>query len=426
MRWILQILDKMIDCYYMKLFFILGREAEISKAEIESAFNEQIEEKSIKYENTLYSPDVCIFDIQPEISPQYLMNILGGTIKIGVINTSFDISARDDELLEQAKNIIMQNIDVEKKMRFGFSIYDGTKNRLDQKEFKKTKKRIQDLGIPLKKILKGNGLKVRYVTSHEPTLSSVTVTENKLIDGGKELVFILDETKIYLGTTEAVQAWKEFSARDYGRPGRDAESGMMPPKLSRILINLAQAPKNAILADPFCGSGTIISEALLLGYRKLIASDIDSIAIANTKENVRWLVNNKKIDENSIANIKYFDIAVTHLGDYIEENSVDTIVTETYLGPPQKEFKNQGELEHEAEHLLSLYQDTLRTFEQILKPGGRVVIAFPLWRSKERTFVHTPIISEIESYGFKKLREPLTYGRDDQKVWREIVIFEKK
>ena len=87
-----------------------------------------------------------------------------------------------------------------------------------------------------------------------------------------------------LAQTEAVQPFEQFSARDFGRPGRDDLSGMLPPKLAIIMINLAQTPLNSILLDPFCGSGTILSEAVLLGYTNLIGTDISEKAIADSKK----------------------------------------------------------------------------------------------------------------------------------------------
>src|SRR5205823_3602162 len=101
----------------------------------------------------------------------------------------------------------------------------------------------------------------------------------------------------------AVQPFEQFSARDFGRPGRDDLSGMLPPKLAIIMINLAANDTISVLLDPFCGSGTILSEALLLGYKNLIGSDISEKAVADTKTNLDWIANKFRRD---LPDIKIF------------------------------------------------------------------------------------------------------------------------
>ncbi len=145
---------------------------------------------------------------------------------------------------------------------------------------------------------------MRYVENKEEALSSVTVAKNGLTNRGREFLIspLFKEgagggQRYSLAKTEAVQPFEQFSARDFGRPGRDDLSGMLPPKLAMIMINLAQTSLNSILLDPFCGSGTILSEALLLGYKNLIGSDISEKAVEDTKINIDWIAKefNKKI-----------------------------------------------------------------------------------------------------------------------------------
>ncbi len=53
----------------------------------------------------------------------------------------------------------------------------------------------------------------------------------------------------------------------------------------RGLINFCNLEKDATLLDPFCGSGTTIVEANLLGF-KSIGIDINPIAYLTTKVKV--------------------------------------------------------------------------------------------------------------------------------------------
>ena len=43
------------------------------------------------------------------------------------------------------------------------------------------------------------------------------------------------------------------------------------------------------MLDPFCGVGTTLIEASLLGFDQMIGSDIDEKAVADTEKNLNWL-----------------------------------------------------------------------------------------------------------------------------------------
>ena len=56
---------------------------------------------------------------------------------------------------------------------------------------------------------------------------------------------------------------------------------MIPPKLARTMINLAVGendPKSITVFDPFCGTGTILMEGLMVGVT-VMGSDLDHEAV---------------------------------------------------------------------------------------------------------------------------------------------------
>jgi len=70
----------------------------------------------------------------------------------------------------------------------------------------------------------------------------------------------------------------------YASHGLHEYRGKFFPQLVRSLINIARVPSRGLVADPMCGSGTTLVEAILAG-RRVIGSDINplSVELARTK-----------------------------------------------------------------------------------------------------------------------------------------------
>jgi tRNA G10 N-methylase Trm11 len=251
--------------------------------------------------------------------------------------------------------------------------------------------------------------------------------------------------------TRAIQDIESFSERDYGRPGADSLSGMLPPKLARMMINLALAYLNIpptcrgrsegglmdtstiTLLDPFCGSGTILTEALSLGLTNIIGSDISPKAIADTKKNISWLVSQYKLQVTrpqrlsvamaGEASYKLHESNVLNLSDKLNPASIDLIVTEPYLGKPLRGLERREELVDQARSLAELYLNAFHIFHKLLKPGGAIVMVFPKYKYKNE-WIRIEILEKIKKIGFVA-SDPLTYHRPSQHLAREIWKFKK-
>ncbi len=366
----------------MKYAFILGRNPKLSAAEIMAVMPaaKKVEETSsfLIVEND-------------EINCEEIMARLGGTIKIGkIIN---DQRLRDKEIITSD----LKNNPRENKLNFGISFYES-------KPWK--------LGMEVKGALKTAGISCRLVTGRDQALSSVIVTKNKV----QEFLIL---GKKYLAKTCAVQEFEEYSFRDYGRPGRDLVSGIMPPKLAKIMINLSQAPSGAAILDPFCGSGTIISEALLLGYKNIIGCDLSEKAISDTKKNLEWI--NSKGYKLPATSYKLYQADVRQISKLVK--GADAIITEPYLGPALRGHETVGQVKKIIEELSALYVQAFGEFRKILNTGGKIVIIFPSFRLGKEV-LQLPILEKIKELGFTQVNtDILIYSREGQKVWRQIFIF---
>jgi len=369
----------------MNYFCILGNHPALSVAELLTRLEPAAHKEA---------GEVFMAEIKENIDVKQLIAELGGTIKIGRLIGSYSKLELYDAALAELRSAPKTS-----KFNFGISLYG--KSGINTHKF----------GLELKSALKSDGHSCRFVTSREKTLSSVVVEQNKLTRDGRELVIIADGTKLWLGITEAVQPFKLLSERDYGRPARDDHSGMLPPKLAQMMINLSGAKKNETILDPFCGSGTIVTEAMMMGYSDIIGSDISSKAISDTKKNIAWI--KEHMHCNKDARLEVLD--ARDLSDVFKNNSIGAIVAETYLGPQ----RGRIDIKKVIAELTTLYTAVLIEMEKILKPGGRIVLALPVFANGREK------INLLEPKQLQKLKSHI-YNRAGQTVWREIVIFEKK
>lgn len=385
----------------IKHWFVLGRESLIAAAEIDAVLGFG--------KNYAYLPP--ILKIHANFDPKIIIKRLGGTIKIA------EEIAENVSREEMIEKIISELKKVEGKINFGVSFYNAPGINL---------KEVKILGLQIKKILKEEGLSIRYVENKEPALSSVTVEKNGLTERGREFLIYPKEQKFFLAVTKAVQPFEEFSARDFGRPGRDDLSGMLPPKLAMMMINFAQTPLDSVLLDPFCGSGTILSEAMLLDYKNLIGSDNSEKAITDTTMNMDWVA--KKF-HREIPATKIFRSEVEKLSARLAAGSVDAIATEPYLGKPLRGRETKQELINQTKELKNLYLQAFRQFYKILKPNGKAVFIIPCFKFADE-WIRIDCKNEIEKIGFKALpffenQLHFVYSRPNQRVAREIWRFMK-
>lgn len=389
-----------------RTWFLLGRFADISAAEIAAFLNLSAGDYSI-CRSFLATNKLTR-------SPQELINILGGTIKI---SDELFTAANTEQIVAKCIELLSSGTG---KIVFGLSAY------LD-KTPSETLRFVKTTGMTIKKTLQKNGVSARFVFNSEPVLSSVTVEKNALAKKGWELNIIQNGDGFVVTKTSAVQPFVEWGRRDYGRPERDDVSGMLPPKLARIMINLARQPLTAAIYDPFCGSGTILNEAVDLGYKSITGSDISEKAVADAKKNLAWL-SPEKMDE-----VKIFQSDIKDVARHVKQKSVDAIIAEPYLGKPLRGRETRSELERQAEDIAQIYLSAFTIFSKILSLRGAIVIIVPRFRCGN-DWITMDIKSMAERSGFEidgykktgnQTVDFLLYARPEQRVGREIWRFKK-
>jgi tRNA G10 N-methylase Trm11 len=356
----------------------------------------------------------AIFD-DPDWDGEALMNRIGGTTKLGDIILETKIQQLTTELLADA----ILNIQRDAKIVFGFTVLGGAPL---------LRKRVERLPLGLKRELKARGRSVRWVTSKDgQSLSPAAVAKLDLTKSGYDLVLLIQNDSVRVGLTTHVQDADAWSLRDYGRPIRDDKNGMLPPKLARIIVNLAHVPEGGTVIDPFCGSGTMLMEAALAEKTaKIFGSDIDPQQISATEKNLKWLYAKNILTADDQKRINAFTADARHLEGHFSNGQIDRIATEGFLGPPLRGNESRDALEKTARQISDLWRETLSSIYPLLADHGIIVCVWPSFKndkgSAQVDLSKDPDV--LRQYSLLNT-EPLIYERPGQRVSRRIIILKK-
>lgn len=401
--------------------FILGRYPELSTQEILSV----LKQRSIAHSTVATSRKFIVIKTTHEIDIKDINKTLGGTVKIGKItrHISIDASSNTLENYFTSDDLFIDIFDhAEEKLTFGISFYSED----ERAERQNAKILVPKFLALVKAHLEAQGFKVRFPRHVGPALSSASVEKNKLLKTGAEILLVQTTNELLIGKTLAVQEFEAFSKRDYGRPARDMESGIMPPKVARMMINLGEQPRTAKLLDPFCGSGTILQEAAFLGYTHVTGSDISEKAVTDSRNNLKWLTER----DSSLIMPRVLHGDVAKLSQIFTEKSIDAIITEPFMGPNFQTTPTIQAVRQNKEELEKLYLAAWKEFAKVLRSGGVVVMILPIFHVGNQ-YLKIDMYDKIPALGFEqvelspKQRHSLVIGNRYDFVLREIVKFRK-
>ncbi|MDO5451765.1 MAG: DNA methyltransferase [Candidatus Saccharibacteria bacterium] len=411
----------------MKYLAVLGRQPEISIAELEAMTG--IEWCKISFSGRVararrHGASALILALpRSEIPSKDILapldiDRLGGTLKLAI--------EIEQKPLEYLKNLS------EGKITLGVSDYSKNASR----------KSALDEALKLKKILVRQGRSVRVVENHEAVLSTATSLHNGL-NGKNERKVELIKTDDGWYRVIGVQDIEAYARRDQARPARDAKVGMLPPKLAQILINLCGPLKpGSTVLDPFCGTGVVLQEAFLMGYRAY-GTDISDRMVEYSKKNLEWLGKFKTIQFEGIRSLarrgqalaargsrmNSFKISQGDAASFQWEQPIDAVACEGYLGKPFSKTPTEMELKEQQQECGAIVVGFLKNLAKQIKSGTPVVIAVPAWLREDGTYERLENLDLIQNMGYNvnnKTREGLLYHRDGQVVARDILILRKK
>lgn len=402
---------------------LLGRQPALGIAELESLFGAS-SVRPVGTEAALVSLPYTDIDFAR----------LGSSIKLGEVIAVLEQAnwASLEKYLYKLGAMITKDLP-EGKIQIGISAYG----------FDITPQKLLANGLTLKKVLKKAGRSVRLTPNNEPALSSAQIIHNHLTgERGCELLFIRDGgNKIIIGRTRAVQDIGDYTRRDRERPKRDARVGMLPPKLAQTIINLATGQiledgkttttpdttgqQQATILDPFCGTGVILQEAMLMGY-SAYGTDLEPRMVDYSEKNLEWL---KTVYDLPSAN---YQLEQGDATGHTWQPAPNVVACEGYLGQPFTAFPAEEKLRDVMQTCNQIAKGFLKNIHDQITPGTRLCVALPAWQKKPSEFLHLGVLDSLEDLGYNRIsfehagNQDLIYAREDQIVARELLIITRK
>ena len=216
------------------------------------------------------------------------------------------------------------------------------------------------------------------------------VTKVNLKNPDKTFIGILTDGKFIFGIKVGEILPKPFVER---RPKKKPffHPSAMAAKLARCMVNLAKPKTGELLFDPFCGTGSMLIEAALIGCH-VLGSDIQ-----------------KRMARGSLKNLAYFNINPEGVIVADAKNppitKIDCVVTDPPYGRSATTRKRTTK---------QIVEEVLITVHDMLDNGRRVCMAAP----KTLNIGHMGIV-----LGYKLLESHFVYVH--RSLTREIAIFEK-
>lgn len=302
----------------------------------------------------------------------------------------------------------------EGKIRLGLSVFGLSVNI----------RQLNATGLTLKKAVKNAGYSVRVVPNKEHELNTAQVIHNQLTGPtGMELLLIRDGERTALAQTMQVQDIEAYAARDQARPARDARVGMLPPKLAQIIVNLAVTDNTEAVLDPFCGTGVVLQEAMLMGY-DAYGTDIEERMIDYSNQNLEWLAEKHDFNDQTL-------LLETGDATNYEWQPFDTIACETYLGRPFGSEPSPTVLNEVMRDVDTIHRKFLQNVARQTEAGFKMTIAVPAWHTKNG-FKHLKTLDNLSDLGYTRMSfvhvdtRDLLYYRENQIVARELVTLIRK
>jgi len=224
----------------------------------------------------------------------------------------------------------------------------------------------------------------------ELILNETAKTKVNLKNPDKTFIGVLTDEKLFFGLKLAEISPKPFVER---RPKKKPffHPSAMPAKLARCMVNLAKPKTGELVFDPFCGTGSMLIEAALVGCR-VLGLDIQRRMVRGSLKNLAYL----NIGSEGVIVADARNPPITR---------IDCVVTDPPYGRSATTLKRTTK---------QIVEEVLMAVHGLLHKKRRICMAAPKTLNVER--IGTAL-------GYKHLESHFVYVH--RSLTREIAVFEK-
>ncbi|NHI83754.1 MAG: methyltransferase domain-containing protein [Candidatus Thorarchaeota archaeon] len=377
--------------------FVLGKNWMLGIAELIV----YLRDRNLAKEVLDYTRTTAIVDIQEDLKDVELIDVLGalgGSFKIARVVSVYDRILLEEafpakgKVQKQARALLQQvpwakktwkNVK-NKKVKFAVSTYStyAKQTTIDLRKLTMgfnewTKQQLIRMGARKVIYYVYEGPDKRGAKRPNVALWPKSIARHGLLSPpNAEIIMAIAESSVYVAKTIGVYDAQLQRYRDESRP-YISEEVSTSPKLCRALLNFAGTRTGDTILDPFCGSGTLLMEAALLGM-KCVGVDIDANAANGAKQNLRWL--SRDLGERMSFKIVKGD---SQQIDELITEKIDAVASEPELGPVHKDRPTKEEAVRHISELTQLYRTVLLKIGKILRSEGRIGMTIPVINSKD-------------------------------------------
>ncbi|MBI4022244.1 MAG: hypothetical protein HY372_02710 [Candidatus Andersenbacteria bacterium] len=394
----------------MQYVFFLGSHPDLSEAELMTTLRRE------GYVFTAHHRErqLLLLDMASEL-PANFIDRVGGTLRIGRV-----LGTRERPWTAVA----IQAAFTPKSRKFSLGLSGMPAARV----------KLKSIGQELKSQLKRSGHAISFILPRrqDELLNAAQVLFNRLIEPpNAELVFIRTNDDFVLVATTHIQDIRAYTRRDRHAPHRDAAVGMLPPKVAQMMLNLvpAHTTRPPTVYDPFCGTGTVILEGMLLGWQ-MIGSDTSEGMVHNAIENAAWA--QRAFPDQALLKPQIFRHDVREPFPFKVRERCSAVVTEPYLGRPLHRPLPRAQVVRQQVKLADLYLKLFTHARQLFADEGWIVLALPAVREQgmaDWTLMPQSFLDEVMRLGYRLVqlvstaRGTIIYSRPDALVGREISLW---
>jgi tRNA (guanine10-N2)-dimethyltransferase len=168
------------------------------------------------------------------------------------------------------------------------------------------------------------------------------------------------------------------------------------------MVNLAHAKTDKTILDPFCGTGTTILEAALIGC-KAIGTDVQRRMINGTRKNlIHFSVRSEAL---VVADARKLPLS-----------RIDAVVTDPPYGKSATTLKSTTKM---------LVENIFSSAKPLLGKGQRICIALPIMVNQQGQVDHMSkdLAGFVEGLGFKTVESHKVYVH--RTLTREVIVYEE-